>query len=391
MRLLSLAGRYFNRALFYLVLLTPLSVSAEDWIYSFSEGDNLWDFSIKHLHDVSYYEKLRKLNNIENPRQMEPGTKIRVPLEWIRSNAASAELIAASGTVQHLQVEAKDYASTEQGQELSLGDRIRTGDDSTASIRFADGSVITLHSNSELRFDHLSAYGETGMVDTRLYFQQGRMDTRVMPMKGAGSRYEIHTPSAISAVRGTEYRVAVFADTDASNIEVLGGGVQVEAAGEQLLVPAGFGTQVEKGKPPSKARKLLDAPRINAVPDRVVDQQWIVSWEQIEAAKQYRAELSDNADFTTLIDAQLDASTEFPLPELPAGKYYLRVRGVDEIRMEGKAAVVEFTLATFGVVIPGSLQLVYPDDDEDVRTHIQYNSRIGPDAVTGIPVSALIL
>jgi len=334
-------------ALIALVLLfLPTTLSAQDWIYTVTKGDNLWEFSEKHLDTVLRFEQLRKINNIQNPKIMPPGSKIRVPLKWVRSNPVPAEIAEFRGSVELFRADGENEKITQTGALLQLGDRIKTGPDSTVAIKFADDSIMTLHADSLIRFDHMSAHGTTGMVDSRLHLIDGRMDTRVTPAVGPGSRFEIHTPSAISAVRGTEYRTAVSAKDNASSIEVLHGKVAVQGAQKQRLINAGFGTKVAQGKQPIAPRKLLRAPGLAGIPDRIRIIGWTLSWEKLKGATQYRVEVSDQDNFNTILWQKKTEYAKVGLPDLLDGQYYVRVRGIDELGLEGIQKVTPFLMDT---------------------------------------------
>jgi len=333
------------------ILFLPSSATGSDWIYTVVPGDNLWNFSEKHLDTVMRFEQLRKMNNIENPKRMPPGSKIRIPLKWVKSNPVpatleairgKAQLFRADGTIEQLGI--KDLTGT--GPLFQLGDRIKTSDDTTVAIKFADNTILTLHSNSQIRFDHLSAHGTTGMVDSRLHLINGRMDTRVTPAVGPGSRFEIHTPSAISAVRGTEYRTAVSDTDNTSSIEVLHGKVAVKGAQKQRLIKAGFGTKVAKGQQPIAPRKLLPAPQLSELPDRIRIIGWTLSWQKLQDAAYYRVEVADQDNFNTILWQKKTAYAKVGLPDLLDGQYFLRVRGIDKLGLEGKHKVTPFVMDT---------------------------------------------
>ena len=179
-----------------LLIFTLSPATGAEWIYTVVDGDNLWDFSEKYLDSVLRFEKLRKLNNIKNPKRLQPGSWLRVPMKWIRSNAVPARLADLEGQVQLTRADGSQVSSIKAGTLINLGDNLRTGPKSSAAILFADGSALTLHSHGEMSFDHLNAHGETGMVDSRLRLIQGRLQTKVRPSAGPGSRFEIYTPSA---------------------------------------------------------------------------------------------------------------------------------------------------------------------------------------------------
>ncbi|MBW9257918.1 MAG: FecR domain-containing protein [Candidatus Thiodiazotropha sp. (ex. Lucinisca nassula)] len=322
-----------------LILFLSLPLQAADWVYTVVEGDNLWDFSAKHLDSVMRFEQLRKLNNIKNPKRLQPGSWLRVPMKWIRSNAVPARIGLLEGKVRIVRADGSAENSLESGVLIHLGDTLNTGQNSSASVIFADNSSLTLYSDTEMRFDHLSAYGETGMVDSRVHLGQGRMETKVKPTAGPGSRFEIHTPSAITAVRGTAYRAAISPSGDSSSIEVLEGDVVVSGAEQETLVSAGFGTQVALGKAPAEPRKLLPTPGLHALPEPLRALQWQLSWQSLDGAISYRAEISSSADFDVLQWEAVVQEPQVKLPDLADGDYWFRVRGIDEVGLEGNSAV----------------------------------------------------
>ncbi|ODB94978.1 hypothetical protein A3194_20155 [Candidatus Thiodiazotropha endoloripes] len=327
-----------------LILLFSLPLQAADWVYTVVEGDNLWDFSAKHLDSVMRFEQLRKLNNIKNPKRLQPGSWLRVPMKWIRSNAIPARIGLLEGKVRILRADGSAENSLKSGVLIHLGDTLNTGQNSSASVIFADNSSLTLYSDTEMRFDHLSAYGETGMVDSRVHLGQGRMETKVKPTAGPGSRFEIHTPSAITAVRGTAYRAAISPNGDSSSIEVLEGDVVVSGAEQQTLVSAGFGTQVALGKAPTEPRKLLPSPGLHELPEPLRALEWQLNWQSLDGANSYRAEISSSADFDVLQWEAVVQEPQVKLPDLADGDYWFRVRGIDEVGLEGNSAVQSLLL-----------------------------------------------
>ena len=168
------------------LLLLTAAASAEDWIYTVRPGDNLWNLSETHLVSMKYWKSLQRHNNITDPLKIPPGSRLKFPVAWLKHQPASAVVVQLQGTA-HL-VSAADGSSRPLAIDTPLhtGDTVRTGPDGNLNIRFADGSELLVLSNSEVIMDSLSAYGETGMVDTRVRLQGGRVDTRVEPRQGAG-------------------------------------------------------------------------------------------------------------------------------------------------------------------------------------------------------------
>jgi len=317
---------------------------AEFWVYTVVDGDNLWNFSGKHLDKVTRFEQLRKINNIDDPEHMKPGSVIRVPMAWIKSNLVPASVHSINGKAEIERSKSGERVAASSSSEIYLGDILRTDANSGVAIQFADASIVSVYENSVVRFDHLSAHGTTGMVDSRINLLQGRLSSKVTPASGPGSRFEIHTPSAISAVRGTAYRAVVADGGAVSNIEVVEGKVAVKGSDKQRLIPKGYATQVAAGAPPSEPKKLLAAPVFNSVPLPIRKLNWRLEWQAVSGAKAYRVEVSASEGFETLLWQGVSEYTRAALPDLPDGDYHLRVRAIDEMGLEGFERAIKVVL-----------------------------------------------
>jgi len=328
------------RAMLVVLALTAAGtpVRAAEWIYTVVPGDNLWDLSEHYLHGVLYWQKVQALNGVENPRKLQPGARLRIPLQWIRVEPTSAQISEIQGEARLLRSGDPTPVAARAGTKLFLGDRLIVDAPNSVAVRFADASTLTLHGRTELVFDLLSAYGDTGMVDTRLRLKRGRVTNRVTPAEGPGSRYEIRTPAAVSAVRGTRFRLRSD-EQGATRAEVIEGRVAVTGAGRRTLLAQGFGTRVETGNAPLPSRPLLSPPELTTVPERIERRGAVVAWASLSGAEQYRSELSASDTFNVLLTDQLSSAPHIVFPDLPDGRYHLRVRGVDNLGIEGRDAV----------------------------------------------------
>jgi len=313
-------------------------------VYAVVPGDNLWVFTEKYLGGQDKLKELQRLNNISNPRRLRPGMLIGVPMAWIPASVpVSAVVQAVQGTVR-ISRGGGDKVAAQVDAELWLGDSIRTGKSSSVAIRFADDSILTLLEASELRFDRLSAYGKTCMVDSSMDLLNGRLDTRVKPAVGPGSRFEIETPSAISAVRGTEYR-ASSDPTMAAVIEVLEGSVSVIGASQELLLPHGYGTRVVQNQAPTPARKLLPPPEVQKTLYGFVGRPFVLAWPEVAGASAYRVEVSQTPDFATVSWQRLVPTNSLEIGGLELGDTFVRLRAADELGFEGFSTVSRLSVA----------------------------------------------
>lgn len=323
------------RAVFALLLccLVVGAVCAQDeWEYEVKSGETLWAIATRYLKGVQYVLPLQKLNRIERPNSLPPGTRLRMPYDWTRAIAAKARVIAVHGDVRVEPVSGGPKPAT-VGAELDAGDRVMTAGDSNALLEFADGSRMRLNAEGSVKLKSMRTLS-SGAGDAELQLERGRTESTVTPAPGRGTRFLIETPSGVTSVRGTDFRVA--SEPGAARTEVIGGRVAVDAAGQGVQVDAGFGTRVQAGAPPMPPVALLPPPDLSGVPARIDTLPVRIGVAAVNGASAYRVQLA-TADSTLLLDVLSDAP-DVALPEIPNGRYALRVRAVDGMGLEGRQA-----------------------------------------------------
>lgn len=333
-------------AILYCLFVFPTATraAAQDWIYTVRPGDNLWDLSEEYLINMEYWPKLQAINEVADPEHMPPGRRLRFPVAWLKIQPAAVRVLTVQGKAEATVAATGQIVPLSVNLFLHAGDEVRTGPDGSAALEFADESQLLLQADSLLIMDTLSAYGHTGMVDTRLRLQGGRLDNRVTPSRGPGSRYEIWTPAAMSSVRGTDYRVSMEPAVAVARTEVLAGEVSVRGMQRTQLVPRGFGTVAKLGKTPETPVRLLAPPDVSALP-KVVERVPIqLSFPALTGAVAYRAQIAPSREFNVLLFDNTFKLPHISGPDLPDGDYVLRVRGTDARGLEGFDAYHDFTL-----------------------------------------------
>ena len=320
----------------------PVHAETQHWVYTVRPGDNIWDLTKRYCTSVLHWKRIQRLNNVRLDRQIPPGTKLRFPLDILKYQPATALVTQVQGTAQLIRTGGKPAVPLVAKTALRSGDRIVTAAGANVTLQFADGSELLVLEDSEVVMDTLSAWSTTGMVDTRVRLQGGRVDTRVKPGQGPGSRYHIITPAAVAAVRGTRFRVAADKQQPLSRSEVTAGTVNVGAAGSSQDIPAGFGLVSESGKPPQPPRQLLPAPDLTATATLYRNLPLQFSWSPLPGAQGYRLQIAPNQKFETLIVDKSAGQPGAQWADLPDGHYALRVRGIDDVGLEGLDAVGVF-------------------------------------------------
>lgn len=128
----------------------------------------------------------------------------------LAGDAAGAEvpirLSHAEGEVESREVGADEYRPVKAGAVIPSGARLRTGERSSATLRFADGTESRLGPNTELS---VRARGEK-KSSIALFF--GRLWSKVVKRSGGGDSFEVRSANAAAGVRGTEFEVGVALD-----------------------------------------------------------------------------------------------------------------------------------------------------------------------------------
>lgn len=126
-------------------------------------------------------------------------------------------------------------------QTLAVGDRLRTGPQSKATLRLSDKSVIRIH---ELSVVEIQA--PTGSARRKFRLHKGSLFFLNRETPG---NIEFETPLATGAIRGTEFALTVSEGDGSTQLEMVDGEVQLNAAGERRAMKAGEQARVLPGRP----------------------------------------------------------------------------------------------------------------------------------------------
>lgn len=327
------------KAFFLLGLLLFLinSARANEWIYRMQQGDNLWNLTERHLTDLKFVIPLQRLNHIQNPFQIPPGTEIRIPIQWTRQQSSSALVLRVSGEAQLKRQGLAQPLPVVDGMQIFPGDAISTGEDTFVTFEFADQSILRLQDNSELRFERLEILGNSAVVSTEVNLQKGRTESLVPKNSPVNSRFRIITPSAVSSVRGTDFRVEAK-DDHKSMSEVIGGLVQVSNQHQSIKIPSGFGVVAEANSKSLQSVPLLPPPDLSETPSLYERIPLNIPVKPLLRASGYRAQIALDEGFKQLITDFDTANLPIRGGELPDGDYWLRIRGRDSLGLEGLEA-----------------------------------------------------
>ena len=313
---------------------------AQEWQYEVKKGDSLWTIADRYLIHDSYVRRLQKYNNLANPLVLQPGQIIKAPVEWLGNLPGSAKVQSVSGSVEVINNNNKTDIDIDY--ELKANDRLITSDNGSIQIQFSDKSTLKVFSNTSLVFKTIKQSHDGSVINVRIDVEQGRVNVNVNPNKDPGHRLEIESPSAVTAVRGTEFRIGVDAESDDTVAEVLQGRITVSAVGQAVAVEKLFGTKAEKGSRPMRPVKLLQGPQVAPLP--IIETKVVaLNWQALEGAKNYRVRVSTKEDFSDIFyDELVTANQADDIFFAEDGEFYASVRAVDKNDIEGIDSVFNF-------------------------------------------------
>lgn len=319
---------------------TPFSGNPE-WRYTVRPGDTIIGVSKRYLIDAFQWSQIQKYNTVINPRRLKPGQTLRIPLSLLKQKPVPATLQSISGNVAVLdQAGLKRVAQI--NELLNAGTQIQTAENSSATLKFADGSLLTVQPNTSIQLDTMSIYEGGGMVDTKVRLQKGRAEVLANPNKTPHQRMLIITPSAVAAVRGTHFRVS--AESATTREETTEGKVSLEASGSKVELETGFGSIAETGKPPSAPVQLLAAPNTSLLPNLVERLPMRFDLAENAQAKAWLGQIASDKEFNEILLEKLADKPRLTFADLPDGQYVLRVRAEDSLGLQGLDALHPFEL-----------------------------------------------
>jgi hypothetical protein len=160
-----------------------------------------------------------------------------------------ARLGAVSGDVTVHAADGSPEVSGEDGMPLEEGDRVVVAEGGSAEVALDGGSLITVRENSDFKIE------KTSKGDSSFFLSVGSLLAKIQKL--GTQRMRVRTPTAVAAVRGTEFGVDV--DGESSHIGVFDEGkveVTGEAGGPPEVLITNQETSVRKGGAPVHAIQL---------------------------------------------------------------------------------------------------------------------------------------
>ena len=335
-------------------------------------GETLHGLAARWLVRPAAAVEVQRMNRIANDRRIPVGTPIRIPRHLLKSEPVALRIAAFSGPVSHGLPSRMVAASL--GAVLPEGSEVATGAGGFVTLATPDGSRLSLPSNSRVRLTASRRYLIDGTVDFDVEVLSGKAEAKAAPQK-PGNGFRLRTPVAVTAVRGTGFRVGWTGEQGTSLTEVTEGEVGVATPAASLGLPAGFGVAARAGEGLSR-ETLLPAP--DAIdPGKVqTDENLRFALRPVAGAASYRVRIGRDAGMIDMLAEASGSTPEIDLPGIGNGTFFLSATATAQSGLEGLAQAWSFRRQRLGVAadagasaIPGGLRFNWLASGEGRMTH----------------------
>ncbi|TXC66291.1 hypothetical protein FSC37_11515 [Piscinibacter aquaticus] len=316
--------------------------------YRISERDTLIGLSQTVFVSPQARREIARLNRLPDPNVIRPGQMLRVPARLMRLRPVPVALASSVGDVRVA------GAPAQPGMALAEGQQIETGANGSAVLALADGSRVKVPPSSPAEILASRGPGASDAQATKLA-ADGWFSGAMRMLRGSvevlaakvrrGPPLEVNTPTAVVGVRGTQYRVALDADTNATRSEVLEGKVKLESPQRSVGsdIGAGFGAAIDAAAKKPEPVKLLPAPDLAAMPERF--ERPLVRFALPTEQATVRVQVAQDEAFERIVDdSKVVPGSDVRIAGLDDARWFLRARRLDAQGIEGFDAVRPFVL-----------------------------------------------
>jgi Tfp pilus assembly protein PilF len=211
-------------------------------------------------------------------------------------------VLTVQNKVEILRARTEDWLAAKKGDVLQIGDRLRTGEDSRATVRLYDRSVLQVGELTTYEIQPPRKGKTRPSLDVKkglLYFFS----------RQRGEEMSVTTPTAVAAIRGTELSVQV--DEDGRTVLALLDG-EADLTNEQgrLALAAGEQAAVESGRSPGRTATLAAAEAI----------QWVLYYPAVIEVEELGLSEAVRGELAASLEAYRQGDVLQALERYPAGR-----------------------------------------------------------------------
>jgi hypothetical protein len=205
-------------------------------------------------------------------------------------------------------------------------------------VKILPGSLAEIVTNRDYAMRDASKSGSTNWFSGLMRLSEGALEALASKTANRAKELQIETPTSLVGVRGTEFRVA-FDDPlgKSARTEVIDGLVRADNPAQQsgADLPKGTGAVVNPTEKEVKVVVLLPAPDLTGIPSEVLKPQGSWPMPTLAGASAYQVQVASDEQFDKIVrNLKVDTGSA-DLGSLPNGNWFVRVRGIDAVGLEG--------------------------------------------------------
>jgi len=187
---------------------------------------------------------------------------VEVPKEKVdpsKTGPGRGRIESVKGTAKIKRAGMPRFTTARKNMLVYPGDEIRTGHMSKAVLTIESAAVNGLGPNTHVTVDRIEAAPDIKSVKVKIGLPKGKLWSEVGKLRTKDSVFEIETPSAVTGVRGTVFRVNVAEATSESMVSVIEGEVAVNSKdvdAPEVVLTKDNAIVVERGKAPRKLNAM---------------------------------------------------------------------------------------------------------------------------------------
>lgn len=326
--------------LYFYLLTVQSSISSEVHVrYTVRQDESLSLIASNHLKPSVNWRDLAKYNDIQDENKIVVGTRLKIPLNWLRRSEKGVRLISSSGDVK-LKKSTGEVRLAFPGVSLNNKDKIITGDDGFAIIEFPDETQISLKSNANIEIGSVVVFGNKIMIESNLQQTKGRSDVNVNSIKHKNRKFNVITPAAVASVRGTTFNIEVKDGT--TFLETNEGSVVFKNIHGEVKVDGGYSSVATLNKQPS-------IPSVTHNPPVLINHQKTyknipieIDFEYKQNLKNWTLEIQSALDRTETAYTNTSNEPIFKINYLAPGQYHMKAWTIDQNDRKSKLLLNSF-------------------------------------------------
>lgn len=329
----SRASKAFATALACgLVMVGPVAAQDDGVVqYRMQAGDTLYDLAREYFVSEQAALQVQRINRISNARKIPVGALVNVPRSLLKWDPVTLQVAAFAGDVS---IERGGTITTpREGQTIGRNTIVSTRARSFISLQGEGRTAVSLPSNSRVQIRRARRYRIDNSLDVDLRVLRGRGEITAPKLK-EGERFRTGTPLAVTAVRGTQFRVGYDEQSALALTEVTEGMVEISTDSAAVSAAQGFGV-ASKPSGLGQPEDLLVAPVVTDRSATQTGEALEFAITPIEGAVAYRTQIARDVTFTDVVDELVSSDVEIEFSGIKDGRFSVRTRAIAASGLEG--------------------------------------------------------